>query len=61
MAKPTFKELAEALDKALHHAYSKGRLVESGQKAAADDQHTMMIAEREKLVRFLRDTFLSVS
>ncbi len=59
--KTKFQELAEALDKALHHAYCQGRLIERSDDKAAEDQQQKCFEERNKVVKFLRETLLEKS
>jgi hypothetical protein len=52
--KTPFEKLVEALDKALQHAHTQGRLTERGKLVEAAREQKMMQEERDKIVKILR-------
>lgn len=49
-----FKELSEALEDVGRHASNRGRLIETGQEAAARDEYEKWAVARGKILRFLK-------
>lgn len=55
----TFEEATELLDQILQHSYCQGRLVETGQEAAAAREQQQAFEKRNELLQLLKKFLLS--
>lgn len=58
-APKSFKEAAELLDWMLHHSYCQGRLIETGQQAAAAEEQRLAFEDQNGILRLLKKFLLS--